>query len=67
MYSEVPIKRTVLLSVLLNFFSKNYIKRTVQRELRTQVPQNVLFLLNVLFQIFVLYFHEVHHIMDEIT
>ncbi len=66
-YSQVPIKRTVLLSVLLIFFSKNSIKRTVQRELRTQVPQNDLFLLNVLFQIFVLYFNEVNHIMDEIT
>ena len=51
MYSEISIKRTVLLNVLFEFFHKISIKRTVHLEIKAQNPKNVLFLLNVLSQI----------------
>ena len=50
-YSEISIKRTVLLNVLFEFFHKISIKRTVHLEIKAQNPKNVLFLLNVLSQI----------------
>ena len=52
LYSEVPIKSTVLLRVLFEYFQSISIKSTIHWEIRTKKALSVLFLLAVLFKFF---------------
>ena len=51
-YSEVSIKRPVLLNDLFEFFQRDSIKRPGPSQFYVELQKNVLFLLNVLVCIF---------------